>query len=90
MDTLCWSFQTCVIFVARQQQKKILIVASIINNLAKVELLYITGLYHDNSKGRGGDHSILGAIDAIAFCELRHLTEPIAFRMSVLADSSTR
>jgi len=47
----------------------------LIHRLPKVEDLYIAGLYHDVAKGRGGDHSELGAIDAENFCRRHHLSD---------------
>ncbi len=50
------------------------VAAHIFKTLPKVELLYIAGLYHDIAKGRGGDHSTLGMVDAENFCKRHRLS----------------
>lgn len=49
--------------------------ARIISELDRPWILYIAALFHDIAKGRGGDHSELGTVDAEEFCRNHELTE---------------
>lgn len=46
----------------------------IMQQISKPEILYLAALFHDIAKGRGGDHSELGALDAKQFCQQHDLS----------------
>ena len=55
--------------------KKLFPLASkIVHLLPKLELLYISGLFHDIGKGRRKDHSKVGALSVYRFCKNHRLS----------------
>ncbi|AWL29115.1 [protein-PII] uridylyltransferase [Acinetobacter defluvii] len=51
------------------------VVSSVFQRLNRRDIVFLAALFHDIAKGRGGDHSELGALDAIEFCRAHGFTE---------------
>ncbi|ALH96304.1 [protein-PII] uridylyltransferase [Acinetobacter equi] len=51
------------------------VVSSVFQRMGRRDIVYLAAIFHDIAKGRGGDHSELGASDAIEFCRLHGFTE---------------
>lgn len=62
-------------FSCEENREEFPLCSEVFNQLPKPEILYIAGIYHDIAKGRGGDHSVLGVVDAKAFCERHNLSD---------------
>jgi len=62
-------------FRAPDAEEEFPVAATLIRELPKLELLWIAGLYHDIGKGRGGDHSEIGAVEVEDFAR-RHDLSP--------------
>ncbi|NVK24451.1 MAG: [protein-PII] uridylyltransferase [Gammaproteobacteria bacterium] len=74
-------------FTLPEHKKEFPLCSQIIERLDKPELLYMAGIFHDIGKGRGGDHSKLGAIDAINFGDLHKLPKADTELISWLVES---
>ncbi|HHO59780.1 MAG TPA: [protein-PII] uridylyltransferase, partial [Thiotrichales bacterium] len=61
--------------------------SGVFQHLKEPRLLYLAGLFHDIAKGRHGDHSELGAVDAYNFCRAHGLKEKQAKLVSWLVAS---
>ena len=55
-------------FTEAQHAHEYPLCSRLIADFERKEVLYLAGLFHDIAKGRGGDHSVLGARDAQRFC----------------------
>ncbi|RZG76059.1 [protein-PII] uridylyltransferase [Acinetobacter sp. WCHAc060025] len=51
------------------------VVSSVFQRLVRRDIVFLAAIFHDIAKGRGGDHSELGAVDAIEFCAAHGFTE---------------
>lgn len=55
-------------FSYEDMRERFPIASQVMKRIDKKELLYLACIFHDIAKGRGGDHSRLGADDAFEFC----------------------
>lgn len=51
------------------------LVSEIYRRIERKEILALAAMFHDIAKGRGGDHSELGKVDAITFCEIHGMAK---------------
>ncbi|MDN5836344.1 MAG: [protein-PII] uridylyltransferase, partial [Nitrosospira sp.] len=56
-------------FIAPEYAHEYPLCSRLMGEFERPEVLYLAGLFHDIAKGRKGDHSALGKIEAQRFCE---------------------
>ena len=60
--------------------------ADIFQQIDHPDILYLAALFHDIAKGRPGDHSTLGAVDAREFCRSLDMAEVYQERVAWLVE----
>lgn len=60
-------------FTMPEHAQEFPLASRLVAELGCTHLLYIAALFHDIAKGRGGDHSVLGALEVSQFAEQHHL-----------------
>ena len=78
------------VFASARIDERFSIAHEVWPRLRKPELLLLAGLFHDIAKGRGGDHSELGAVDARAFCTAHGLSDSDAGLVAWLVEQHLR
>ena len=71
---------------ARRADERFGIAHEVWPRLRKPHLLLLAGLFHDIAKGRGGDHSELGAVDAREFAEAHAMPQADADLLAWLVE----
>ncbi|WP_226996464.1 [protein-PII] uridylyltransferase [Thalassotalea crassostreae] len=62
-------------FTLEEHHHEFPLCSQIVQRIRKPYILYLAGIFHDIAKGRGGMHSELGAVDALAFGKMHNLTD---------------
>lgn len=74
-------------FTLKSRQHEFPLASELVQVLKAPELLFLAGIFHDIAKGRGGDHSELGAKDARAFCLLHDYSKSEADLVAWLVEN---
>ncbi len=61
-------------FSQKEHNHKYPLCSKIMQKIRKPEVLYLSGIFHDIAKGRGGDHAVLGSVDALIFCQSHQIS----------------